>query len=104
MPFSTRDPEGREKSPHGKVFIPKLTTHSGKIEQALRDELVSRKERPYMQSIDKMNNITKFSNYSNKGVLKGEETNDNFTFKLGQPNEGKSDGEDLQFLSKLITH
>lgn len=43
LPFSTRDPTGREKSPHGKIFIPKLTTHSGKAEESLREELLLRK-------------------------------------------------------------
>lgn len=31
LPFYTRDQEGREKSSAGRVFVPKLTTHSGKI-------------------------------------------------------------------------
>lgn len=29
LPFSTKEREGREVSPFGRVFIPKLTTHSG---------------------------------------------------------------------------
>jgi hypothetical protein len=37
LPFYTRDQRGRETSPHGKVFVPKLTTHSGKIENALKE-------------------------------------------------------------------
>jgi hypothetical protein len=36
LPFSTRDPQGREVSPHGRTFVPKLTGHSGMHEQALR--------------------------------------------------------------------
>jgi hypothetical protein len=43
LPFNTRDPHGREPSPYGKIFIPKLTAHSGKYEESLRDELSSRK-------------------------------------------------------------
>jgi len=32
-------------SQQGKIFIPKLTSHSGKHEDALRDELISRREK-----------------------------------------------------------
>ena len=36
LPFNTRDPQGRLPSPK-RVFIPKLTAHSGKYEDSLRD-------------------------------------------------------------------
>lgn len=36
LPFNTRDPQGRETAPHKRIFIPKLTAHSGKIEDQLR--------------------------------------------------------------------
>lgn len=54
LPFSTRDQTGREISPHGRIFVPKLTTHSGKIEDALREEIILRKERPYLDSADRV--------------------------------------------------
>ena len=44
LPFSTRDLEGRETL-QNKIFVSKLTAHSGKNEDALRDELLSRKDR-----------------------------------------------------------
>jgi hypothetical protein len=45
LPFGTRDSAGREDSRYNKVFVPKLTSHSGKSEDDLREELISRKQR-----------------------------------------------------------
>ena len=36
LPFSTKDQQSRELTPL-RNFVPKLTTHSGKAEEALRD-------------------------------------------------------------------
>ena len=37
LPFYTKDQEGRMKSFQGKTFIPKLTSHSGKNEESLKE-------------------------------------------------------------------
>lgn len=47
LPFSTRDPDGREKTKYGKTYVHKLTAHSGMSETALQEELLNRKQRVF---------------------------------------------------------
>ena len=62
LPFSTRDPDGRQIIPHNRVFVPKLTSHSGKNEADLRIQLLSRKERGKMEPTER----SRFISGSNK--------------------------------------
>jgi hypothetical protein len=102
LPFNTRDPHGREPSPYGRVFVPKLTAHSGKSEEALREELSSRRMRGPLRE-EALRSDSKLS-ASQKGRGRGDrsENKARFTFKLGQPNDDL-ERSDLSFLSKLIT-
>ena len=81
LPFSTKDPQGREATPL-RNFVPKLTTHSGKVEEALREDLILRKEKTRFHQPFYDGRSSGFRREANDGGRKDSE--DEMTLKLGK--------------------